>query len=114
MRQGRAGHPDGTEVPCNRIDEDCDGADLIDFDRDKDGLKRPLDCNDADARVHPGTPEVPGNKVDEDCDGKAEPFPSLAVRLVYGASFARAAVRKLCIVAVWPKTNRDMNRKTGL
>jgi hypothetical protein len=62
-------HPGALDVPENGIDEDCSGADAIDFDRDRDGYLRPQDCNDADAAVNPGATDVLDNGIDEDCSG---------------------------------------------
>ncbi len=66
------------DVPDDRIDQDCSGADATDLDRDKDGFSRPQDCNDADAAIKPGAKEKPGNAVDENCDREIRPFPPLA------------------------------------
>jgi hypothetical protein len=60
-------HPGATEVPANRIDEDCDGR-LA--DADDDGYDAPADCDDSEPNVHPGAPEFPRNVIDENCDGR--------------------------------------------
>jgi hypothetical protein len=59
------------EVPYNGIDEDCDGADLVDVDGDTWNGTRAGgdDCDDRDAAVHPDAAETCGNLVDDDCDG---------------------------------------------
>ncbi len=38
-------------------------------DGDKDGVSKPVDCDDADAAVRPGAEDKPGNGRDENCDG---------------------------------------------
>ncbi|HEX5621767.1 MAG TPA: putative metal-binding motif-containing protein [Solirubrobacteraceae bacterium] len=70
-------HPGAREIPDDRIDQDCSGADATDLDRDNDGSPRPQDCNDANPRVRPGKREIPGNKVDENCDTEVVPFPPI-------------------------------------
>ena len=66
-------------MPDNDIDEDCSGADAIDPDRDRDGVARPADCNDANPFIRPGALDIPGDRVDEDCSGAdAKPKPQLS------------------------------------
>jgi hypothetical protein len=81
-------NPEGTEIPGNTADEDCDGAWVCFADGDGDGFGTAAtvasvddscldpgesgnagDCDDADAAVNPDAVEIPGNDVDEDCDG---------------------------------------------
>lgn len=60
-----------TEVPYDRVDQDGDGADLIDVDGDgwPSELAFGKDCNDRDARVHPEAVDTSGDGVDTDCGG---------------------------------------------
>jgi hypothetical protein len=69
--------PGAVDVPENGIDEDCSGADAINFDRDGDAFLRPTDCDDTNPRINPGSADIPGNAIDEDCSGGAAPFPLL-------------------------------------
>lgn len=55
------------EVPYDGVDQDCDGADLVDVDQD--GAPWTEDCDDADPARAPGLAEVEGDGVDQDCDG---------------------------------------------
>ena len=66
-------HPGATDIPGNGIDEDCSGADAVNFgniDADHDGFT-PLqgDCNDLIASINPGATDIPGNGIDENCNG---------------------------------------------
>jgi hypothetical protein len=65
--QDFAVHPGATEVPYDGVDQDCDGADLVDVDGD--GFGPPEDCNDGDAAVHPAAEDVPYDGLDQDCSG---------------------------------------------
>ena len=71
-------HPEAAEVPYDGIDQDCDGADLIDVDGDR--YDYTFDCDDEDAAVNPGAVEVPKNGKDDDCadgdngDGDADGY----------------------------------------
>ena len=67
--------------PTTRVDEDCSGADAVNFDRDRDGSLRPVDCNDANAAIRPGARDIPRNRVDEDCSGKDAAFPNLGANV---------------------------------
>ncbi len=57
------------EVPYDGIDQDCDGADLVDVDGDGyDGGVGGPDCADDDPSIHPGAQEIPYDGIDQDCD----------------------------------------------
>jgi hypothetical protein len=66
--------PGATDVPDDRIDQDCSGADATNLDIDGDGTPRPQDCDDSNPRIRPGAREIVGNKVDENCDTRADAF----------------------------------------
>ncbi len=53
------------EIPYDGVDQDCDGADLVDVDGD--GHDHPADCEDEDASVHPGAEDIPYDGIDQDC-----------------------------------------------
>lgn len=63
--------PDAREVPYDGVDQDCDGADLV--DADSDGFVAAdvggPDCDDHRPGVHPGADERCDDGVDQDCDG---------------------------------------------
>jgi hypothetical protein len=85
--------PGTYDVADNGIDEDCSGADAVNFDRDGDGYNRPQDCDDADARINPGALDAPGNRVDEDCSGSPAPWPRLQPRVFMSYTFSGARTR---------------------
>jgi hypothetical protein len=64
-------HPGASEIPYDGIDQDCDGADLLDVDGDgHDALSvGGDDCDDDDAAVSPSARELCFNALDDDCDG---------------------------------------------
>ncbi len=66
--------PGAADVPDDRIDQDCSGADATNLDADGDGTPRPQDCDDSNPAIRPGAREVTGNGVDENCDTRADPF----------------------------------------
>ena len=77
-------HPGGTETAYDGVDQDCDGADLVDVDADGEAAAAVGggDCNDADPAVYPEAEETWGNGVtDNDCDGERE-----AEQLPFGSS----------------------------
>ena len=63
--------PGAIEIPYDGVDQDCDGADLVDWDGDGAiGLAAGGDdCDDIDPWTWPGAPETPYDGVDQDCDG---------------------------------------------
>ena len=75
-------NPGAVDIPNNGIDENCDGADLIDttlIDNDGDGFTLAQgDCNDADSTIYPAAPEICGDAVDNDCDGLTDEDCNLA------------------------------------
>lgn len=63
-------HPGAEEVAYDRVDQDCDGGDLVDRDRDgfvADQADGP-DCDDLDPTAHPGAFDEPYDGRDADCD----------------------------------------------
>ena len=67
--------PGAFDRPGDGVDQDCDGADAIDTDRDRDGFHSPAStATTAAARFTPARCEMLGNRIDEDCDKVADPF----------------------------------------
>jgi MYXO-CTERM domain-containing protein len=64
-------NPDGVEVRCSGVDEDCDEVstpDAIDDDLDGWSACDDIDCNDTSATTYPGAPES-CDGLDTNCDG---------------------------------------------
>ncbi|MCB9663937.1 MAG: FG-GAP repeat protein [Alphaproteobacteria bacterium] len=60
--------PEGTELPYDDVDQDCDGHDLDDVDGDgHPGGPGGPDCDDDAPSIHPGAREVCGDGIDQDC-----------------------------------------------
>ncbi len=72
-RDGRA----ESQVDCGdghdtAISDDSDArtsCEEIEGDADRDGVRRPADCNDTNPAIHPGAVDIPDNGVDENCSG---------------------------------------------
>ncbi len=64
-------NPGAVEIPYDGIDQDCNGADLVDVDQD--GILAidvgGTDCNDFNPEVYPGHEEVCMDPVDNNCNG---------------------------------------------
>jgi Putative metal-binding motif len=109
--QIRPGVPD---IPDDRIDQDCSGADATNLDRDADGFQVPQDCNDADASIRPLAREVPGNGVDENCDDEIIPFPPLAGSVANAWLVERSGTRNVKLTAKdFPRRTRIRMRCSG-
>ena len=64
-------YPGATEISCDGIDQDCDGADF-EPDVDGDGYEDcSADCDPTNAAVNPGATEI-ANGIDDDCDGQID------------------------------------------
>jgi hypothetical protein len=63
--------PGADEIPYDGIDQDCDGADLIDVDRDGWSAVEAggADCDDRSPAVNPDAQDSWYDGVDSDCDG---------------------------------------------
>ena len=64
-------YPGGAEVAYDAVDQDCDGADLVDVDGD--GWAAEVvggeDCDDSDPEVSPEGGETCADGIDQDCSG---------------------------------------------
>jgi hypothetical protein len=61
--------PDGTEVGCDGLDNDCDTQTSDIRDEDGDGFTCDVDCNETDTAINPGAAEKCNDAIDNDCDG---------------------------------------------
>ncbi|RLG24161.1 hypothetical protein DRN85_08100 [Methanosarcinales archaeon] len=67
-------YPGAPEVPCDGIDQDCDGYDFEGTDADGDGYKiegglcGPIDCDDTNPAINPSAKEM-CDSIDNNCDG---------------------------------------------
>ena len=100
--------PGAIDIPDDRIDQDCSGADATDLDRDGDGSPRPQDCDDADRAVRPGAREVIGNGKDENCDTEVVPFPPIPGSLSNAWVAAGSRTRNVSLSA------KDFPRRTAI
>jgi len=62
-------NPSATEIPNNRIDDNCDGI-IEEVDFDMDGFNELEDCDDDDSTINPEATDIPNNDIDENCDGE--------------------------------------------
>jgi hypothetical protein len=109
-------HPGATDNPNDGIDEDCNGADVV--DNDYDGYGPDTDCNDNDPNVHPGATENPGDGIDQNCDGVDPPAPwqqqtAAGGSGTGGADGSASSVKPTLnpqLIAKWALSGRRVNR----
>jgi Ca2+-binding RTX toxin-like protein len=106
--------PGANDIPDDRIDQDCSGADATNLDADGDGSPRPLDCDDGNAKIKPGAKEIVGNRTDENCDTEAVPFRGIGglVRNRW-APFGGRTVNRLLTARDFPKGTRIVMTCSG-
>jgi hypothetical protein len=75
------------------------GCERSEADPVRDGVRRPLDCDDGDPAIRPGARELRGNGVDENCDTRVEPFPPLLGSISVRWAKAGDATRNLRLQA---------------
>ena len=107
-------HPGATDVPDDRIDQDCSGADATNLDADGDGTPRPNDCDDSNPAIRPGAREIVGNAVDENCDTRADAFLGLGgvLRNAWAAAGSRT-VNTVLAAREFPRGTRIELRCSG-
>jgi len=106
--------PGANDIPDDRVDQDCSGADATNLDADGDGSQRPLDCDDGNAKIKPGAKEIVGNRTDENCDTEAVPFRGIGglVRNRW-ASFGGRTVNRNLTARDFPKGTRIVMTCSG-
>jgi hypothetical protein len=106
--------PGATDVPDDRIDQDCNGVDATNLDVDGDGFPRPQDCDDSNPAIKPGAREIVGNAVDENCDTRADAFLGLGgvLRNAWAAA-GRRTVNTVLRARDFPRGTRIELRCSG-
>jgi Ca2+-binding RTX toxin-like protein len=102
------------DIPGNKIDEDCSGADAPLVDLDRDGATNDKDCNDTDSSIHPGAVDKPKDKIDQDCSGKDADYPLVFADI--NATFipgARTRVAKLTVEKLPAKSRVEVRCRGG-
>ena len=92
-------------------------------DKDGDGFRPPVDCNDANPVINPTASELPGNFVDEDCDGDrgvCDPcfawenhreFVKCVARAAYALRRARILTRREFVNLVLSAARSDIGKR---